>query len=174
MEKIELNLDNFNIVPEEYRENVRKVFDKISSCSIDAKLLAHPNNPITSLQSHLDLYGGSAENVMKCLCFVSNGKPIVVVASGEIRIGMKKLSSVSGMKDIRMANLDELKTLFGRNPGGVDPLTVSLDIPVYVDKKFLEKEFVVGSGGCPVVGLKLNPKEILKARDFVVVDLAKE
>ncbi|HLC58768.1 MAG TPA: YbaK/EbsC family protein [Candidatus Nanoarchaeia archaeon] len=173
MEKIELNINNLDIVPEEYQENVRKVLDKIISNSIDAKLLAHPENPVTSLQSHLDLYGGNAENVMKCLCFVSNSKPLIVVASGEIKIDMKKLTSVSGMKDIRMANLDELKSLFGRNPGGVDPLTISENIPAYIDTKFLDKEFVVGSGGCSIVGLKLCPKEILKAREFVVVDLAK-
>lgn len=174
IDKIVLGLDNLSLVPSEYKDNVKNVLDKVLELGIDAKLLFHPNNPVTSLQSHLDLYGGSADNVMKCLCFVSKSKPLVVIASGEIKVDMKKLSDVSGMKDIRMAKFEELQNLFGRKPGGVDPLTISDNIPVFVDKSFFEKDFVVGSGGCPVVGLKLNPNEIKKFNRYVVADLSKD
>src|SRR3989338_2497889 len=102
---------------------------------------------ITSLETHLELYGGTPEQVLKCLCFVSKQGPLIVMASGEIRIDTKKLEKISHMKDIRMAKVDELEKYFDRKPGGVDALTIPAKIPLFADKKLFEKEIVVGSAG---------------------------
>lgn len=153
---------------------MKKVFEFVKMNNMDAKLIAHPDHPITNLQSHLDLYSGSADNVLKCLCFVSRGRPLVVIASGEVRISMKKLQRTAHFKEVRMARRDELQDLFGRLPGGVDALTVPPDIPVFIDEKLLEKEWVVGSAGSPCVGLKLAPSEITKFSHGTVVDVAED
>jgi len=154
-------------------KNVEKVQQIITQYNLNAQIIRHPQHGITSLQSHLDLYNGTAENVLKCLCMISEGKPLVVMASGEIRIDTKKLSAISNMKDIRMARLEELQPLFGRNPGGIDALTIPKEMPLFADKRLFEKEFVVGSAGSPFAGLKLNPKEILKVQQPITADLAK-
>lgn len=155
------------------QENVERVEKLIEEFGLEAQIIRHPQTAITSLQSHLDLYGGTAEQVLKCLCMVSKSRPLVVMASGEITIDMKKLEKVSGLKDIRMARGEEMQTLFGRVPGGVDALTVSSEMPLFADRKLFEKEWVVGSSGSPNAGLKIAPKEILKVQKPIIADLAK-
>ena len=170
---IEITTENLDIVPIG-KENVKAVLELIKSKGIDAKVLAHPDIAVTGLKIHLDLYGGSADQVLKCLCMVSEGKPLVVMASGEVKIDTKKLSKIAHMKDIRMADAKsgELQSLFGRPPGGIDPLTIPDYIVVFADKKLFEKEWVVGSSGSPYVGLKIKPSDILKFRKIEVADLA--
>jgi len=146
----------------------------IKENSLNAEVIKHPDHPITSLQSHLEFYGGSAENVLKCLCMVSKGKPLVVMASGEIKVDTKKLSKASGLKDIRMARFEELDSLFHRKPGTTGPFTIPEDIPIFADEKLFEKGWVVGSAGSSTAGLKIEPKDILKVVQPIVADLAKE
>jgi len=153
-------------------KNVQRVEQIIKTYNLKAEII-RTDEPITSLESHLNRFGGTAEQVLKCLCMVSEGKPLVVMASGEIRIDTKKLSKISGLKDIRMARSEELEPLFGRIPGGVDALTIAKVIPLFADEKLFEKEWVLGSAGSPYAGLKLNPKEILKVQQPIIADLAK-
>lgn len=155
-------------------ENVKKVEEIIKEKGLKAEVIRHPETQIRSLQSHLEKYGGTAEQVLKCLCFISKGRPLVVMASGEVRIDIGKLQKISHMKDVRMARKEELEEHFGRIPGAVDPLTIPEDIPTFADEKLFEKEYVVGSSGSPYAGLKIEPKEILKVKKIIVADLAKE
>ena len=92
-----------------YEVDIKKLnkilIEVIKKNKIQAQVLAHPNTKVTSLDGHLGLYGGTPDQVMKCLCMTSKGKPLVVIASGEIKIDIKKLSEFSGLKDIKMAIL---------------------------------------------------------------------
>ncbi len=155
-------------------ENIRRVEEMIREYKLDAEIVRCPEKAITSLQTHLETFGGTPEQVLKCLCLVSKRRPLIVIASGEIRIDMKKLGKVSHMKDIRMARKEELGDLFGRIPGGIDPLTIPKDMPLFADKKLFEKEWVLGSAGSPYAGLKISPKEILKIQNPIIEDLAQE
>ncbi len=154
------------------KENVRRVEAIIRERQLSAQVILHPTTLIRNLESHLKLYGGTADQVLKCLCFMSRGKPLVVMASGEIRIDMKKLEKLSDIKDCRMATPQELEKEFGRIPGSIDPLTIPENIPVFADEKLFQKEWVVGSAGSPYAGLKIAPKEILKVRNVKIADLA--
>jgi len=149
-------------------DNVKKVEELIKKHKLDAKVIKHPEKAVRTLQDHLDLHKDTPDQVLKVMCMVSGKKPLVVLASGEVEIDMKKLSEKSGLKDIRMANKDELKELFRREPGGVDALTIPKSVPMFGDKILFEKSRVTGSAGSPYAGLKIKPKEILKVRKLVV------
>jgi len=154
-------------------KNIAEVEKKIKENGVKAAVIKHIETPVTSMKTHLKLFNCTPAEVLKCLCMVSGGKPLVVVASGDVRIDTKKLEKVSKLKNIRMASLDELKKLFGKNPGEVDAITIPAKIPVFVDEKLLEKKEVIGSAGSARAGLKIKPKDILKCVDAKVVDLAK-
>jgi prolyl-tRNA editing enzyme YbaK/EbsC (Cys-tRNA(Pro) deacylase) len=95
------------------------------------------------------------------------------MASGEIKIDMVKLSKISHLKEIRMASPGELRDLFDRLPGGVDPVTISAKVQIiFADKRLFEKSWVIGSAGSPYAGLKIAPSEITKCVNVQVADLA--
>jgi len=153
-------------------KNIARVEKKIKERGIKAVVIKHIETPVMSMKTHLKLFKCTPADVLKCLCMVSGGKPLVVVASGDVRIDTKKLGKASGLKDIRMASLEELKSLFGKGPGEVDAVTVPAKIPVFVDEKLLEKKEVIGSAGSARAGLKIKPKDILKCVDAKVVDIS--
>lgn len=152
--------------------NIARVEKKIKDSGIKAEIIKHLDTAVTSLNTHLRLFKCTPGEVLKCLCLVSEGKPLVVVASGDVRIDMKKLAKASGMKEPRLASKDELRTLFNRFPGAVDAITVPKKIPVFMDKKLLEKEEVIGSAGSARAGLRIKPEDVLKCVDAKVADLA--
>jgi prolyl-tRNA editing enzyme YbaK/EbsC (Cys-tRNA(Pro) deacylase) len=176
MEKpVRLTEENVNTLPEG-KENVRRVLDVIKEKGLQAEIFTHPETAVTKLQTLLDLYGGTgADRALKCLCMVSKGTPLIVMASGEVRIDMAKLSKASHLKDIRMASPEELRSLFDRPPGGVDPIAISEKVKIILaDKKLFEKSWVIGSAGSPYAGLKIAPSEITKCVALQVADLAEE
>lgn len=161
-------------IPIEREAIVKRTEERVVKEGIKAKIYRHPEFPITSLQSHLNLYGGTAGDVLKCLCFVSEEGPLIVMASGEVKIDLKKLSKESGKHHIQMASLEELKEHFGTTPGGIGPLSLPENIPVFIEHKLLEKTKVVGSAGSPCAGVEIEPSEILKIVNGKVCDLYRE
>lgn len=155
------------------KENVAKVLALINEKKINAEIYYHPNTAVKNLDLHLSIYGGTPAEVLKCLCLVAKQGPLVVIASGEVKIDMKKLSQVSGYTQLSMAKKEELSRYFNRGLGEVDPLTIPSSIPIQIELKLLEKEWVVGSCGSPHVGLKISPKEIVQNVNGTIVDLAK-
>jgi len=152
-------------------ERIRRTEEIIKENKIDAEVIRHPDVPIVSIDVHLKHYNCTPEQVMKGLVFTSKGKFAVVIASGEVKIDMKKLKQVSGLKKPRMANAEELAQ-FGLEKGAIGPTTVPKEIPAFIEKKLLEKEEVVGSAGSPTAGLRIKTEDILKVINAKVVDLS--
>jgi len=155
------------------KANVAKVMSVIKEKKIDAKIYFHPDVAVKSLELHLSVYGGSPMEVLKCLCLMGKQGPLVVVASGEVLLDNKRIAEVSGYNKISMAKINDLRKYFSRGPGEVDPLTIPSGIPVFIEEKLLEKEWVVGSCGSPHVGLGLRPIDIVANIDSSVVPLSK-
>jgi prolyl-tRNA editing enzyme YbaK/EbsC (Cys-tRNA(Pro) deacylase) len=152
-------------------ERVRRTEEIIKEKNLDAEVIRHPETPVINLDIHLKLYKCTPDSVMKGLIFTSKGKFVAVIASGDVRINIKKLKTVSGLKKPRMANEEELAQ-FGLEKGAIGPTTVPKQIPTFIDKKLLEKEEVVGSAGSPTAGLRIKTGDILKVINAKVVDLS--
>lgn len=63
--------------------------------------------------------------IAKSICLMlEDARPILVVASGDQRLDMKKVAALHGLsaKRVRMANAEECVALYGYAPGGVPPL----------------------------------------------------
>ncbi len=155
------------------KENVEKVLAAARAKSVDLTMLYHPSFAVSSLESHLQIHEGDESTVLKCLAFVGKQGPFVVIASGEVRLDNAKLRETTGYSGISMAKPPEMQEHFGRGPGGLDFLTIPPAVPVWIEKKLLEKEWVIGSCGSPHMGLKVSPQEILRATGYPVADLSR-
>ncbi|MBU0757019.1 MAG: tyrosine--tRNA ligase [Nanoarchaeota archaeon] len=156
------------VADSETKDTIAEIETIIAEKELKAEIIRHPHRAVRNLQDHLELHKDKPDHVLKVLCMVSKGKPLAVIASGEVEIDTKKLCKIGKFKEVRMANKEELFSLFGREPGGVDVLTIPKEIPLFADKKLFEKNEVIGSAGSPYAGLKIDPKEILKIRKPVV------
>jgi len=69
--------------------------------------------------------GCEVGQIAKSICLMlEDARPILVVASGDQRLDMKKVAALHGLspKRVRMANAEECVALYGYAPGGVPPL----------------------------------------------------
>ena len=143
----------------------------IQKNNIKVEIIEHKTSGLRSEDASAAL-GIDISHIIKTLLFIGRSENAVVVCLGNDRIDMKKLEKL-GIKKPRLAKEDELKEILDTTPGGTPPIGLPDSITKFIDKKVLEKYFVVGSAGSEFAGLKINPKDILKVSNYRVVDITK-
>jgi len=139
--------------------------------SIQAEIIEHKQSGLTS-EAAAEATGIPIENIIKTLLFIDKKKrPIIVICLGNVRVDLKKVSKISGLKKLRFARPDELKELLGTEPGGTPPICLPEEIPKFIDRIVMEKEFVAGSAGTEFTGLKIHPSDTVKFTNAKIVDI---
>lgn len=95
----------------------------------------------------------------------------LVLATTKIDVN-HKLSRIMSIKRLSFASADETKELTGQLIGGVTVFGLPEALPVYVDARVMEREYVVVGGGNRSTKVKLAPAELRKLPGVEVVDLA--
>ena len=88
--------------------------------------------------------------IAKSLCFLINGDPILVIASGDVRIDDKKIAKHFGVgrKKVRMARAEQCLEIYGYPPGGVPPVGHRTpDIPRYLDTSLQRYDQLYAAAG---------------------------
>lgn len=90
--------------------------------------------------------GVEVGQIASSLIFLSDGKPVLVVASGGHRVDEKLLGNLTG-GTITKANADDVRAATGYAIGGVPPVGLATQIPTFVDEALAEYEEVWAAGG---------------------------
>ncbi len=146
---------------EEKIEPIRKL---IEDGRLDAELVWHRDKAVLSIDDAVQVHRMGPEKIMKCLCFIDKkGGTAGVIASSEVKIDMKKLEEVTGLRKPRLMLPEELKTKFNKEPGEIDPLTLAKNAKLlFIESSLLSKEFVISSAGSRYCGLRIAPEELLR------------
>lgn len=97
-----------------------------------------------------DQIGCQLGQIVKSLCFLIDGSPILVLASGDQVIDDKKLASLFnvGRKKVRMARAEECIAIYGYPPGGVPPLGHrTAGLTTYIDDSLRRFEQIYAAAG---------------------------
>jgi prolyl-tRNA editing enzyme YbaK/EbsC (Cys-tRNA(Pro) deacylase) len=156
-------------------ERVGKVRALVEKHGLDAEIVWHREDPVLSLEDAMRVHGLSPGNVLKCLLMKSRkGKVIAVIAPGDVRIDVKRLGELAGVKKLSFVSGEELRERFSVEPGGLDPLTLpGMADLVFVERSLLDWDWVMGSAGSRYCGLRVKPGELVEALGVPVVDVAK-
>ena len=157
---------------EERVANVRSLVEKHG---LDAEIIWHRENPVLSLEDAVRVHGLSPGNVLKCLLMKGRkGRVVAVMAPGDVRIDVKRLGELAGVKKLSFVSGEELRERFSVEPGGLDPLTLpGMADMVFAERSLLDRDWVMGSAGSRYCGLRVKPGELVKALGVPVVDVAK-
>lgn len=142
------------------------------------RMYFHPAVAVSSAPSHLDVYGGTEAEILKCLV-VADGKdpqkPVCcVLMSAEYKWDRQKMKALTGFRDPTMASDAQLRKWTGRGSGGLDPFSIPPDLRAWIEQRLIDKPWVVGSCGSPHMGLGVSPAEILRVTGYEVVDVGKD
>lgn len=108
-----------------------------------------------------EAYGVALEDSANTLLVASKKEPKryavgVVLATTRLDVN-KAMCKLLGVKRASFASADEMHALTGMRVGGVTPLALPEDLPVYVDSRVLERERVVVGGGGRDTKIALSP-----------------
>jgi len=114
------------------------------------------------------------ENAANAILVASKSEPKVyavclVLATTKIDVN-HKVSKLLGVKRLSFASADETKEVTGQMIGGVT--VFALSVPLYIDTRVMEREWVIVGGGDRSTKLKLAPAELLKIPNGSVSDIA--
>jgi len=97
---------------------------------------------------------------------------VVVVTSGANRVDTRKLATLRGVHEARMAEPDEVSGTLGWSIGGVPPFCHDTEIPVHLDETLTDYDTVWAAAGTPEAVFPISPEKIVECADATVADIA--
>lgn len=104
--------------------------------------------------------GTTPGQIAKTLCFLAEGKPVLIVACGDRRIDSKKFAKALGVKKLRMADAAQVEAATGFLPGGVCPFALPIELPVYLDRSLYDYEITYIAAGTPHSALPITAERL--------------
>lgn len=114
--------------------------------------------------------------IVKSLCFLANGRPVLVTAGGDRQVSDAALAKHFGVgrKRVRIASPDTCVEVFGYAPGGVPPVAHrTKGIPVIVDRSLNRFEVLYAAAGTSHHNFALTYEQLVKITNGTVLDCVK-
>ena len=112
--------------------------------------------------------------IAKTLSFIVSGRPILILAAGDVKIDNAKFKKEFNEK-AHMIEASEVEKLIGHGVGGVCPFGINEGIDVYLDESLKEYTTIYPACGTPNSAVKLKLEELEKISNYVrYVDVTKK
>lgn len=121
-------------------------------------------------QQAAEALGVTVGQIVKSLVFAVDGRPLMVMASGGNRVDERRLAALAGGR-VRRADPELVKQATGYTIGGVPPIGLASELPVYVDRDLLGYELLYAAAGLPECVFPISPAELVRATGGQVVDI---
>lgn len=115
--------------------------------------------------------------IAKSLCFIVDGEPLLVIASGDQRVDTKKLADIRGVarKRVKVAKPEECIAIFGYAPGGVPPVAHRTgDIPIYLDDSLKRYDVVYAAAGASNINFGIAVDKLIEITGGEVINVRQE
>lgn len=109
--------------------------------------------------------------IAKTLVFLADGQPLLVVTCGDKKTNTKKLSKVLGAKKVRFADEQTVIDATGFPPGGVSPIGLASDIPLYLDQSLWDFDIVYAAAGTANSALPVSPDRLCEITRGQVINV---
>ena len=121
-------------------------------------------------------YGIPPENACNTIVVVAKTTPkqyVACLVNATTKLDVNhKVSKLIGIKRLSFASAEETKELTGQLIGGVTVFGLPDSIPLYIDERVMEREYVIVGGGNRSTKVKLAPEHLRKLPRASVADIA--
>lgn len=146
---------------------VENTKDLIKRHSLDAEIIEHKWWGKES-EGVSEKLGVPLKNVIKGLVCIFGRNFVLAMICGDDRLNLDKLSKMLGT-EAKLARAKDLEAI-GFEVGGVP--AIGSRLKTVVDKKVLERDFIIGSAGSPYAGIRMRPSDLVRLNDALVDDIA--
>lgn len=116
--------------------------------------------------------GTTLGQIVKCLVFLADDRPILVLASGRNRVDPDKLSRAVGATHVKRADADQVRAATGFAIGGVPPVGHVVRLETFIDEDLLGYEVVFAAAGTPSTIFPVAPADLVRITGGRTADLA--
>lgn len=112
--------------------------------------------------------------IVKSLCFLIDGQPVMVLAAGDRQVDQKALREILGVskRQVRIADPGTVLACTGFAVGGVPPLGHLRPLPTLIDRSLSRFQTVYAAAGDVHSIFAIGYEELVRVTDGQVHDLA--
>jgi len=100
--------------------------------------------------------------IVKSLLLRTDNDFILCLVSGDKRCSLNKVKKITNIKDVSMADADQVKNQTGFSIGGVSPIAHLNKVKILVDSSLSRFEHVYAAAGHPYSIFKITYNQLLK------------
>ena len=136
----------------------------------DLKIILFDQSTHTS-ELAAEALGVKPAQIAKTLVFVADTQPLLVVTCGDKKINTKKLTKILGVKKVRFADEETVAASTGFSPGGVSPIGLVKEVPLYLDQSLWDFDLVYAAAGTANSALPVSPDRLCEITKAKVIDV---
>ncbi|MDA8234898.1 MAG: YbaK/EbsC family protein [Clostridia bacterium] len=150
---------------------IAKVQEYVDGYNVGIKAIEFTDDTSTS-ELAAQVLGVEVGQIAKSLLFLADGRPVLVVTSGDVRVDQKKLKRLLGVSKVKFADPDTVYEVTGYQVGGVCPIALNKPVNIYVDESLHRFPVVYAAAGTPSSALPVTVEQLLTITGGQLADLA--
>jgi prolyl-tRNA editing enzyme YbaK/EbsC (Cys-tRNA(Pro) deacylase) len=152
------------------KEPVQRVVKALSNFDNSLKVEALNSSARTAKEAATSLKC-EVGAIVKSLLLRTEGNFILCLVAGDKRCSLNKVKKILNMKDVSMADADQVKNQTGFSIGGVSPVAHLNKIKILIDSSFSRYENVYAAAGHPNSIFKISYKQLIKFTEGIEKDI---
>lgn len=154
--------------------SVQKFQTAARACGLEIEIIEFAEATRTAVQAAVAI-GCDVGQIVKSLCFMVDGAPMMALVSGRNQLDEKKLAALCdvGRKKVKRATAAQVKDATGFSIGGVPPLGHTVQMRLFIDEDLCRYETIWAAAGTPHTVFAVAPGALLEVCAGTAVDLKK-
>jgi prolyl-tRNA editing enzyme YbaK/EbsC (Cys-tRNA(Pro) deacylase) len=112
--------------------------------------------------------------IVKSLVFMADGKPVLVLVSGDKRADYKKLEKILKARRVKIANADQVREATGFAIGGVPPVAHETELLTLIDKNLGRFENLYAAAGSPRAVFPISYQALVEITGGQLADVTED
>ena len=152
------------------KEPVQRVINALSDFdkSLKVEVLNSSAKTAKEAASSLNCEVGA---IVKSLLLKTEENFILCLVSGEKRCSLNKVKKILNMKDVSMANAEQVKSQTGFSIWGVSPIAHLNKNKILIDTSLSRYEYLYAAAGHPNTIFKISYKQLIKLTEGIEEDI---
>ena len=152
------------------KESVQRVVKFLNNFDDSLKVEAL-NSSARTAKDAATLLNCEVGAIVKSLLLRTEHNFILCLVAGDKRCSLNKVKKILNMKDVSMADAEQVKSQTGFSIGGVSPIAHLNKIKILIDSSLSRYEHVYAAAGHPNSIFKISYKQLIKLTEGIEKDI---
>ena len=153
-----------------YKESVQRVVKALNNFDDSLKVEVLNTSARTAKDAAISLKC-EVGAIVKSLLLRTENNFVLCLVSGDKRCSLNKVKKILNLKDVSMADAEQVKNQTGFSIGGVSPVAHLNPNKVIIDTSLSRYEHVYAAAGHPNTIFKISYKQLIKLTEGVEEDI---